>query len=108
MMAVAWILVALACALNLASAVGALAMRDAYQRLHFLAPPASIAPLLLAVALFFGEHDKQPAVKMLVLTAVLNAVNGVVTHATARAHRVRDGKPFGSLTDEEAAARRNA
>jgi multisubunit Na+/H+ antiporter MnhG subunit len=99
------VLAGLAVAFNLASAVGALAMRDSYQRLHFLAPPASVAPLLFAVALFFGVHDKQPGVKMLVLAAVLNAVNGVVTHATARAHRVRDGRPFGSLTDEEEAAR---
>ncbi|HEY7956935.1 MAG TPA: monovalent cation/H(+) antiporter subunit G [Polyangia bacterium] len=104
MIVVAAILAGLAVALNLASAVGALAMRDSYQRLHFLAPPASIAPLFFAIALFFGVHDKQPALKMLVVAVVLNAVNGVVTHATARAHRVRDGRPYGSLTDEEAAA----
>ncbi len=97
------VLVGIAVALNLASAVGVLVMRDPYQRLHYLAPPASIAPLLFAIALFVGEKDKQPAVKMLVLFVVLNAVNGVVTHATARAHRVRQGRPYGTLTDEERA-----
>jgi monovalent cation/proton antiporter MnhG/PhaG subunit len=97
------ILVALAVAFNLGGALGVLVMRDPYQRLHYLAPPASIAPLFFAVALFLGEHDKQPAVKMLVLAGVLNAVNGVVTHATARAHRIRQGQPYGSLTDEERA-----
>lgn len=108
MMIVAAILVAVAVALNLASAVGLVAMRDPYQRLHYLAPPASLAPLLLAIALFFGCHDKQPGLKMLLLTAILNAVNGVVTHATARAHRLREGKPFGTLTDEERAAQEGA
>ncbi|HEY1586795.1 MAG TPA: hypothetical protein VGH63_13965 [Polyangia bacterium] len=33
------VLVGVAVALNLLSAVGAMVMRDAYQRLHYLAPP---------------------------------------------------------------------
>lgn len=95
------ILVGFAVAVDLASAVGLLVMRDPYQRLHYLAPPASIAAVLLTVALFLGEPDKQAALKMLVVTLLLSAVNGVVTHATARAQRIREGRPFGSLTDEE-------
>ncbi len=98
---VAAILVGLAVALNLTSAIGVLAMRDPYQRLHYLAPPASLAPALLTLALFLAVDDLQPALKMLLLTVLLNAINGVVTHATARAHRIREGKPFGSLTAEE-------
>lgn len=97
------ILVAAAVALNLASAIGVLVMRDPYQRLHYLAPPASLAPALLTIAFFVGVEDKQPALKMLFLTVLLNAINGVVTHATARAHRIRQGRPYGSLTDEERA-----
>lgn len=94
------ILVALGVALNLVGAIGTLAMRDPYQRLHYLAPPA-MAPIFFAVALFLGEHDKQPAIKMLLVAALLNATNGVVTHATARAHRIREGKPIGRLTIAE-------
>jgi multisubunit Na+/H+ antiporter MnhG subunit len=105
---VAGILVGLAVALNLASAAGVLAMRDPYQRLHYLAPPASLAPALITIALFLDAHDKQPALKMLLLTLLLNAINGVVTHATARAHRIREGRPFGSLTAEERAPREGA
>jgi multisubunit Na+/H+ antiporter MnhG subunit len=90
-----------AVALNLLSAIGAMVMRDAYQRLHYLAPPSSLAPLLLTIALFLGEPDKLVGFKMLMLLAVVNAINGVVTHATARAARIRDGLPFGDQTDEE-------
>ena len=95
------VLVGVAVALSLLSAIGVLAMRDAHQRLHYLAPPSSLAPLLLTIALFVGEPDKLVGCKMLVLLLVLNAINGVVTHATARAARIRDGLPFDDQTDEE-------
>jgi monovalent cation/proton antiporter MnhG/PhaG subunit len=95
------ILVGIAVTLNLLSAIGCMVMRDPYQRLHFVAPPSSLAPLLLTIALFIGEPDKLAGVKMLVLLVVVNAINGVVTHATARAARIRDGLPFGDQTAEE-------
>ncbi len=95
------VLVGVAVTLDLLSAIGAMVMRDAYQRLHYLAPPSSLAPLLLTIALFVGEPDKLVGFKMLVLLLVVNAINGVVTHATARAVRIRDGLPFGDQTDEE-------
>ncbi|HSN32963.1 MAG TPA: monovalent cation/H(+) antiporter subunit G [Ideonella sp.] len=102
------VLVGLAVAINLLSAIGALVMRDAYQRLHYLAPASSLAPLLLTVAFFLGEPDKLVGCKMLVLLLVVNAVNGVATHATARAARIRDGLPFGDQTDEERRAQAEA
>lgn len=95
------VLVGVAVTLNLLSAIGAMVMRDPFQRLHYLAPPSSLAPLLLTIALFVGEPDKLVGCKMLVLLLVVNAINGVVTHATARATRIRDGLPFGDQTDEE-------
>lgn len=95
------VLVAVAVTLSLLSAVGAMVMRDAYQRLHYLAPPSSVAPFLLTVALFVGEPDRQAGFKMLLVLVLLNAVNGVVTHATARAARIRDHLPYGDTTDEE-------
>ncbi len=102
------VLVGLAVALELASAVGVMVMRDAYQRLHYLAPPSSLAPLLLVVALYLGERDRQAGNKMLLLLLLLNAVNGVVTHATARAQRLRDGLPYGKLAEHERGAREGA
>lgn len=98
------VLVGVAVTLNLASAIGAMVMRDAYQRLHFLAPPSSLAPFLLTVALFIGVPDRQAGFKMLLVLVLVNAINGVVTHATARAARIRDHLPYGDTTDEERAA----
>ena len=97
-------LVAMAVALNLASAIGAMVMRDCYQRLHYVAPPSSLAPALLTIALFLDEPDRQAGFKMLLLLLLVNAANGVVTHAIARAARIRDGLPWGDTTDEERAA----
>jgi monovalent cation/proton antiporter MnhG/PhaG subunit len=97
------VLVAVAVTLNLASAIGVMVMRDCYQRLHFVAPPASLAPLLLTIALFIGVDDKQAGWKMLLLLLLVNATNGVVTHATARAARIRDELPYGDTTPEEEA-----
>jgi multicomponent Na+:H+ antiporter subunit G len=98
------VLVGLAVTMNLLSAVGAMVMKDAYQRLHYLAPPSSLAPLLLTIALFVGEPDHQAGFKMLLVLLLVNAINGVVTHATARAARIRDHLPYGDTTDEERAA----
>ena len=98
------VLVGAAVLMNLLSAVGAMVMKDAYQRLHYLAPPSSLCPLLLTVALFIGEPDRQAGFKMLLVLMLVNAINGVVTHATARAARIRDEKPYGDQTPEERAA----
>jgi monovalent cation/proton antiporter MnhG/PhaG subunit len=98
------VLVGVAVVLNLLSAIGAMAMKDAYQRLHYLAPPSSLAPFLLTIALFVGVPDHQAGFKMLLVLVLVNAINGVVTHATARAARLRDDLPYGDTTPEERAA----
>lgn len=72
------------------SAVGVLVMKDAYQRLHYIGPPTTLGALLITVAVFLDEQQKQAGLKMLLITGVLIAINGVVTHATARAARIRE------------------
>ncbi len=96
-------LVGIGVLLILFSCIGAMVMRDPYQRLHYIAPPASIAPFFFAIALFVGESDRAAGWKMFLVFILLNATNGVVTHATARAMRIRSGKPIGDLTAEERA-----
>jgi multicomponent Na+:H+ antiporter subunit G len=98
------VLVGVAVTLNLLSAIGVMVMKDAYQRLHYLAPPSSLCPFLLTIALFVGVPDHQAGFKMLLVLVLVNAINGVVTHATARAARIRDDLPFGDQTPEERAA----
>ncbi|MFL5262040.1 MAG: monovalent cation/H(+) antiporter subunit G [Anaeromyxobacteraceae bacterium] len=78
------VLAAVAVLVTLASAVGVWAMHDAFQRLHFLAPAATVGAALLALAIGL-DAGPRAAVKPILVLLLLTALNGVVSHATARA-----------------------
>jgi multicomponent Na+:H+ antiporter subunit G len=78
------VLAAVAVLVTLTSAIGVWAMRDPYQRLHFLAPPATVGAALLALAIGL-DGGPRAAVKPALVLCLLAALNGVVSHATARA-----------------------
>ena len=48
------VLLGLAAAIVLASALGILLMRSVYRKLHILTPAALVAPVLVAVAVWFA------------------------------------------------------
>ncbi len=81
--------------LTLLSSLGLSVMRDDYQRLHFIAPPATIGAGALTLALWLGEPDRTFAVKATLSLLLLMAANAVVTHATARALRSQGVHPTG-------------
>jgi multicomponent Na+:H+ antiporter subunit G len=83
---------------TLAACVGVLVMRDAYDRLHYTAPATTIAPLAIAAAVVLEESLSAAGVKALLVALVLLVTNPVLTHATARAARVRQ---FGEWTVQE-------
>jgi monovalent cation/proton antiporter MnhG/PhaG subunit len=86
-------LIGVAVVLCLIGALGMWAMRDAWQRLHYLALPCSVSGWLIAAAVLVLERQKQSGVKVLLIALVLFAINAVVTQATARAAWVRsDGQ----------------
>jgi multisubunit Na+/H+ antiporter MnhG subunit len=102
--ALVWILVVLAAGLTMISAVGAAIMRDPYQRLHYLAPIATVAGVALAFAFWIGEAKKQAGAKVTLAVLLLLATNAVVTHATAAAMRTRGitpGQEDQSTADED-------
>jgi monovalent cation/proton antiporter MnhG/PhaG subunit len=84
------VLLGIAAVVTVLSAVGLAVMRDPYQKLHFIAPPASIGSICVVVALFIGEKQKQAAGKAVLIAFLLYFMNAVITHATARAHYVRE------------------
>jgi monovalent cation/proton antiporter MnhG/PhaG subunit len=84
------VLLAIACAAVLVSAVGVLAARDAYAKLHYLAPAATIAVVAVAAAVVVREGLNQAGIKAILTGVVLFVMNPVLTHATARAARVRE------------------
>lgn len=94
-------LVALAVAITLASVVGMMRMRDPYQRMHFIAPPASLSAILITIAIFLQQGRKPESFKALFATLVLIGMNTVVTHAAARAFRVAETKNWRPLEGEE-------
>ena len=83
---------------TLASCVGVLVMRDAYDRLHFTAPATTIAPLAIAAAIVLEERFSAAGIKALLVALALLVTNPVLTHATARAARIRQ---FGEWTVQE-------
>jgi multisubunit Na+/H+ antiporter MnhG subunit len=79
--------------LALLSAIGMWAMRDPYQRLQYLALPATASAALLALALWLGLSGNQAGAKGTLAALALAGVNGVLTHATARVFKHREESP---------------
>ena len=87
-----WVLVALvgpAVLLVIVCAIGVLAMDDAEQKQHFLSPAATLSAFAIAAAAFYDGNGLQPGGKALVVAVVLTVMNGIGTHAIARAALVR-------------------
>jgi monovalent cation/proton antiporter MnhG/PhaG subunit len=83
------VLLALGVAVELVCCVGVLAMRDAYDKLHYTAPATTVGPLAIALAVVVQESFSQAGIKALLIFLALLVTNPVLTHATARAARVR-------------------
>jgi multisubunit Na+/H+ antiporter MnhG subunit len=84
------ILLGLAVAIVIASTVGVLVMRDAYQRLHFVTPAAMVAPLLVALAVMV-QHGLQEDTGESFVALLFMVIGGpFISHATIRAIRVRE------------------
>jgi monovalent cation/proton antiporter MnhG/PhaG subunit len=74
---------------ELVCCVGVLVMRDAYDKLHYTAPATTVGSLAIAAAVLVSESLSQAGVKALLVFVALLVTNPVLTHATARAARVR-------------------
>jgi multicomponent Na+:H+ antiporter subunit G len=71
--------------IELLSALGVLALRSPFDRLHYLAPATTIGPLTLAAAVLVADSDAQAKIKAVLLALVLLMTGPILTHATARA-----------------------
>ena len=78
-----------------------LRMKDEYQMMHFMSPPASVSVALITAAIFLQQGCKPESFKALFLVVVLLLMNTVVTHATARAFRIRTTHGWRALPGEE-------
>jgi monovalent cation/proton antiporter MnhG/PhaG subunit len=86
------ILLGCAVAIVLLCALGLVIMRDAYQRLQFATPVVSLSALLIAIAVFLEDSDPSARIKTVIIMVVLFPMNGILSHATARALRIKQVK----------------
>lgn len=83
------VLLGLAVAVVAASALGILVMGDVYQKLHFLSPAATVAPVLVALAVLVSHGYSQDTTQSWLALGFLVATSPLLTHATLRAARIR-------------------
>lgn len=83
------LIVGLAILLTLISAYSLLLMRNAYELMHYSSPVVSLAVFLIAIAVWLSDKDWQSRLKVTLIAVLLFAMNSILTHATARAVRIR-------------------
>jgi len=87
---VVWVLLPVGVAVEVISVVGVLVMPTVYDRLHFLGPASGLGPLLIAGAVVARESLDHQGIEALVVAGFRLVYGAVLTHATARAARIRD------------------
>lgn len=96
---VAGVLLALGIGVTVLCCLGVLLARDVYARLHYAAPAGTLGALLISAAIVVNEAFSQAGIKALILLGILLVTSPLLTHATARAARIRAHGAL--LTDEE-------
>lgn len=76
-------------------------MRDAYQRLHYNAPVVLLSSVLVLAAVWLESSDWQSRIKVTFIFLVLAVTNSVLSHATARAIRIREKDAWPPTADEK-------
>jgi multisubunit Na+/H+ antiporter MnhG subunit len=82
--AVTWLLAGAGVAVQVFACLGVLLMRDAFDRLHYVATSAVGVPLVSA-AVLVGEGPSLIGLKALLTAAFLMLTGPVLAHTTARA-----------------------
>jgi monovalent cation/proton antiporter MnhG/PhaG subunit len=84
------VLLALAVVIVLASSVGILIMRDAYQKLHYVTPVALVAPIIVGLAVLAQSGLTENTVQTWLALVFIMIASPFLSHATIRAARIRD------------------
>ncbi len=84
-----WILLIAGMASFLLTSVGMLLGRDVYQRIQYTYPAATVGLVAVVAAILIHKSISQAGIKTLVTGLIVFWTNPVVSHATARAARVR-------------------
>jgi multicomponent Na+:H+ antiporter subunit G len=95
-----WILLAAGLATFLLMAVALLVVKDFYARLHFLTPASTLGVVLIAAAVVVAESISQAGIKAMLVAAILVVTSPVISHATARAARIRQKRRWQPAPEE--------
>lgn len=71
------------------TSIGLLVSRNVYDQIHFLAPGSIVGSVAICAAVVVHEGFSQSAVKAILVVILLLISNPILSHATARAARVR-------------------
>jgi monovalent cation/proton antiporter MnhG/PhaG subunit len=82
-------LLALGVGAELLAAAGVLAMRGAYDKLHYVAP-STLGAVLIAAAVWVRDGPSFIGLKAILLAAFLVVASPTLAHATARAARISE------------------
>jgi len=83
------------------SCLGILIMPGAYSRLHYLSPAATLGTIAFAAAILWTEGFSASGIKALLIAAILVSTSPVLTHAIARAVRIREFGQWKVLPSEK-------
>jgi monovalent cation/proton antiporter MnhG/PhaG subunit len=97
--ALVYILLTVGVGTELIACLGVAVMRDAYDRLHYLAPSA-LGAVLIVAAIWVREGPSMIALKATLLAAFLLMASPSLAHVTSRAARIHDRGDWRPLSDE--------
>jgi multicomponent Na+:H+ antiporter subunit G len=83
------VLLVLGVVVALISCIGVLAMPNIFDRLHYTAPAATLGAFAIVLAIVAEEGWSAASVKSMLVLVLLVMTNPVLSHATARAARIR-------------------
>jgi monovalent cation/proton antiporter MnhG/PhaG subunit len=98
--AIADAVLAIGILLELGAVAGTVAMRDAYERLHY-AGPATLGAIAIAVSIWIASGPSTIALQAMLLAAFLLVSAPVLAHFTARAIREWDRGEWRAGDEEE-------
>jgi monovalent cation/proton antiporter MnhG/PhaG subunit len=96
---IAYVLLGGGVSLELVAALGLVAMRDVYDRLHYLGP-ATLGALLIAAAVWVYQGPSQIALEAMLVAAIVLIISPALAHATARAARISEHGDWRPQPDE--------
>lgn len=93
-----WLFLIVGMASFLLTSVGMVLLRDVYQRIQYTYPAATVGLVAVVAAIVIHKSISQAGIKTLVTGLIVFWTSPVISHATARAARVRE---FGNWTPSE-------